>query len=161
MRTIHIETILPTDADRVWPAMLSPVTFLYVCKGLFGFPALSGRSEPLRPGERGTGSLFAFHLIPAYRHTIEIVEVDEAGKTVRTHEHGGILKAWNHTLRVEPVDERSCRYSDTVDIDAGVATSLVAALALGIYRYRQRRWHKLVRRHLMPQGAVYAPRAAN
>ncbi len=129
MRTVHIETILPTDADRVWPAMLSPVTFLYVCKGLFGFPALSGRSEALHPGERGTGWLFAFHLIPAYRHTIEIVEVDEAGKTVRTHEYGGVLKAWNHTLHVEPVDERSCRYSDTVDIDAGVATTLVAALA--------------------------------
>jgi hypothetical protein len=156
MRTVHIETILPTDADRVWPALLSPVTFLYVCKGLLGFPALSGRSEPLHAGERGTGWLFAFHLIPAYRHTIEIVEVDADGKTVRTHEHGGILKAWNHTLHVEPVDEHSCRYSDTVDIDAGVATSLVAALAIGIYRYRQRRWHKLVRRHLMPQGAAHA-----
>jgi hypothetical protein len=161
VRTVHIETILPTETDRVWPAMLSPVTFLYVCKGLFGFPALSGRSEPLRPGERGTGWLFAFHLIPAYRHTIEIVAVDEAGKTVRTHEHGGILKAWNHTLHVEPVDERSCRYSDTVDIDAGVATTLVAAVAIGIYRYRQRRWHKLVRRHMMPQGPVYAPQAMN
>jgi hypothetical protein len=159
MRTVHIETILPTDADRVWPAMLSPVTFLYVCKGLFGVPALSGRSEALHPGERGTGWLFVFHLIPAYRHTIEIVDVDEAGKTLRTHEHGGILKAWNHTLRVEPIDERSCRYSDTVDIDAGVATTLVAALAIGIYRYRQRRWHKLVRRHMMPQGAVFARQA--
>lgn len=161
MRTVHIETILPTDADRVWPAMLSPVTFLYVCKGLFGFPALSGRSEALHPGERGTGWLFAFHLLPAYRHTIEIVEVDEAGRTVRTHEYGGVLTAWNHTLHVEPVDERSCRYSDTVDIDAGVATTLVAALAMGIYHYRHRRWHKLVRRHMTPQGAVPAPQAVN
>ncbi len=156
MRTVHVETILPTDADRVWPAMLSPVTFLYVCKGLFGLPALSGRSEALRPGECGTGWLFAFHLIPAYRHTIEIVEVDQAGKTLRTHEHGGILKAWNHTLRVEPINDHSSRYSDTVDIDAGVATVFVAALATGIYRYRQRRWHKLVRRHMMPAGPAYA-----
>jgi hypothetical protein len=156
VRTVHVETILPTDADRVWSAMLSPVTFLYVCKGLLGFPALSGRSEALHPGERGTGWLFAFHLIPAYRHTIEIVEVDQAGRTLRTQERGGILKAWNHTLHVEPVDEHSCRYSDTVDIDAGVATIFVAALAMGIYRYRQRRWHKLVRRHMMPQGPAYA-----
>jgi hypothetical protein len=156
VRTVHVETILPTDADRVWPAMLSPVTFLYVCKGLLSVPALSGRSEPLRLGERGTGWLFAFHLIPAYRHTIEIVEVDQAGKTLRTHEHGGILKAWDHTLHVEPIDEHSSRYSDTVDIDAGVATAFVAALAMGIYRYRQRRWRKLVRQHMMPQGPAYA-----
>jgi hypothetical protein len=143
---------LPATADLVWPAMLSPVTFLYVCKGLFGFPALAGRSEPLRPGERGTGWLVAFHLIPAYRHTIEIVEVDEATRTVRTREHGGLLKSWNHTLHVEAVDENSCRYSDTVDIDAGPATALVAKVATGLFRYRQRRWQKLVRKHMLPQG---------
>ncbi len=64
MRTIHLETTLPTSADRVWRAMQSPVTFLYVCKGLFAVPALSGRAEPLRAGERGTGWLFAFHVYP-------------------------------------------------------------------------------------------------
>ena len=148
MRTVHVETVLPTSADRVWPAMLSPATFLYVCKGLFGFPALAGRTEWLRVGERGTGWLFAFHVIPAYRHTIEVVDVDQAAGTIRTREHGGILKAWNHTLHVEPLDGNSCRYSDTVDIDAGVLTAVVVAVANGIYRYRQRRWRKLVRRHM-------------
>lgn len=156
MRTVHLETVLPTTADRVWAAMLSPVTFLYVCKGLFGIPALSGRAEPLRLGERGTALLFAFHLLPAYRHTIEIVHIDEAEGTVRTHEHGGILRAWNHTLHVEPIDGHSCRYSDTVEIDAGPATAVVATVAIGIFRYRQRRWRKLVRRHLLPQGTAYA-----
>lgn len=156
MRTVHVETVLPTTADRVWPAMLSPVTFLYVCKGLFGIPALAGRSEPLRLGERGTAWLFAFHLIPAYRHTIEIVQIDETDKTLRTHEYGGILKAWNHTLRVEAVDEQSCRYSDTVEVDAGAVTAVVATIAAVIYRYRQRRWHKLVRQHMLPQGPAYA-----
>jgi hypothetical protein len=156
VRTVQIETVLPTTADRVWPAMLSPVTFLYLCKGLFGIPALTGRAAPLRLGERGTAWLFAFHLLPAYRHTIEIVHIDEAAGTVRTHEHGGILRSWNHTLHVEAIGEQSCRYSDTVEIDAGAATAIVARVATGIFRYRQRRWHKLVRRHLLPQGTAYA-----
>lgn len=153
MRTVHVETILPTSADRVWSAMLSPATFLYVCKGLFGFPALAGRTEDLHMGERGTGWLFAFHVIPAYRHTIEVVEVDPDTGTIRTREHGGLLKAWNHTLHVESLGEHISRYSDTVDIDAGIATGLVVAVATGIYRYRQRRWRKLVRRHLAEHGA--------
>lgn len=156
MRTVHVESVFPTTADRVWAAMLSPVTFLYVCRGLFGVPALAGRSEPLQVGECGTGWLMAFHLIPAYRHTMEILEKDETSKTVRTHEYGGITKAWEHTLHVEPVDEYSCRYSDTVDIDAGFATVIVATIAKGIYRYRHRRWRKLVRLQLMPQGPAYA-----
>ncbi|OBK92700.1 hypothetical protein A5645_23290 [Mycobacterium asiaticum] len=150
MRTVHVETVLPTSADRVWSAMLSPATFLYVCKGLFGFPSLAGRTEALRLGESGTGWLFAFHVIPAYRHTINVVEVDEATGSIRTNEYGGLLKAWNHTLHVEPIDAHSCRYSDTVDIDAGRMTGVVVAVAHGIYRYRQRRWRKLVRRHMSP-----------
>ena len=54
MRTIHLETTLPTGAEQVWPAMLSPATFLYACKGLFGVPALAGRTESFREGESGT-----------------------------------------------------------------------------------------------------------
>ncbi|WIM86332.1 hypothetical protein PT015_15620 [Candidatus Mycobacterium wuenschmannii] len=156
MRTVHLQTTLPTSADRVWRAMQSPVTFLYVCKGLFGVPALAGRSEQFRVGDRGTAWLFAFHFIPAYRHSIEVVDVDDADHTVRTHEHGGVLRAWNHTLRVESVGPDVCRYSDTVDIDAGPLTAGVAALAVGIYRYRQRRWHKLVRLQLAPQGPAFS-----
>jgi hypothetical protein len=148
VRTVHVETILPASAGRVWSAMLSPATFLYVCKGLFGFPALAGRTDALRLGESGTGWLMAFHVIPAYRHTIEVVEVDQPAGTIRTRERGGILKAWNHTLRVESLEENLCRYSDTVDIDAGMLTGVVAATANGIYRYRQRRWRKLVRLHM-------------
>jgi hypothetical protein len=154
VRTVHVETILPTSAARVWSAMLSPATFLYVCRGLFGFPSLAGRTESLRQGECGTGWLFAFHVIPAYRHTIEVIKVDQSTGTIRTHEHGGVLKAWNHTLHVEPIAEDSCRYSDTVDINAGVATGVVVAIARGIYRYRQRRWRKLVRRHMTAEVAT-------
>jgi len=47
MRTIHLETTLPTSADRVWRAMQSPVTFLYVCKGLFAVPVGSQTPCPL------------------------------------------------------------------------------------------------------------------
>lgn len=155
MRTIHLTTTLPTSADRVWRALQSTTAFLYVCKGLFSVPALQGRTEPFRVGERGTLWLFAFHVIPAYRHTIEVVEIDDETMTIRTHERGGILAAWNHTLHVEAIDERTCRYSDTVAIDAGSVTAGVAKVAVGIFRYRQRRWRKLVRLHLLPDGPAY------
>jgi hypothetical protein len=163
-RTINVSTELPADADRVWAAMKQPATFLYVIRGLLGMPALAGRSEPVRPGEAGSGWLFAFHVVPAYRHTIEVVEVDEESRTLRTHEHGGVLRRWDHVLHAEPVsdpgaDGPRCRYSDTVTIDAGRLTPVVAATAVGIYRYRQRRWHRLVRKHLLPTGPAYAVRS--
>lgn len=152
MRTVHTETVLATDTDRVWRAMQQIPTLLYVCRGLFGVPMLAGRTEPFRAGDRGTGWLFAFHVIPAYRHTIEVLSIDDATRTIRTHEHGGVLRSWNHTLHVEPVADGVCRYSDTVEIDAGRLTGMVSVLARGIYAYRHRRWRRLVRRHLSEGG---------
>ncbi|MEC3916966.1 hypothetical protein [Nocardia sp. CDC160] len=124
--------------------MQSPATFVYVCRGLIGIPALRGRVEPFQVGDRGTAWLFAFHVFPAYRHTIEVVDVDESTMTIRTHEYGGVINSWDHTLHVEALSPSRSRYTDTVEIDAGRFTPLVALLANGIYRYRHRRWHKLV-----------------
>jgi hypothetical protein len=45
------------------------------------------------------------------------------------------------------------RYSDTAEIDAGRLTGIIAAAAVWIFRYRQRRWRKHTRHHLMPAGA--------
>lgn len=156
MRTVHIETELPTDAEQVWAAMQHPTSFTYVCRGVLGMPALVGRTAAMREGESGTGWLLLFHLIPLMRYTIHLVEIDPATKTLRSQEHGGMLRSWNHTLHVEAVSTRTCRYSDTVDIDAGALTPVVARLATLLYRYRQRRWHKLVHKHLLPEGPAYA-----
>ncbi len=158
MKTVHIASELPTDADRVWAAMRHPASFNYVCRGLIGIPALVGRTEPMRAGEIGTAWLWLFHVIPFSRHTIHVVDIDEDTRSIRTQEHGGLLRAWNHTLHVEALSSARCRYSDTVDIDAGALTTLVAAAARAIYRYRQRRWHKLVTKHLLPTGPAYAHR---
>jgi hypothetical protein len=156
VRTIHIETDLPTEADRVWQAMQHPVSFSYVCRGLIGIPALSGRTEPMLEGEHGTGWLLLFHVVPLSHHTIYLAKVDPASRTLHSQEHGGMLRVWNHTLHVEQISEHRCRYSDTVEIDAGYLTPIVAGASTWIYRYRQRRWHKLVRKHLLPEGPQYA-----
>ena len=156
MRTITIQTDLPTEADRVWQAMCHPTSFLYVTRGVIGIPALAGRTEPCRAGERARGWLLLFHVIPLSRHTIELVEMNAATRTLRSREHGGFLRVWNHTLQVEPTGADTCRYRDSVDLDAGPLTGPVAVVARWIYRYRQRRWRRLVRRHLMPSGPVSA-----
>lgn len=148
MKTIQVESEFDAPAERVWEAVKSPVTFVYVVRGLFGVPLLAGRSAPVVAGEAGTGWLFLFHVIPFSRHTIKITDVDEGAMTMRTNEHGGIVRAWNHTLQVEALPDSRCRYRDTVDIDAGPFTGTVASAAVRIYRYRHRRWQRLVRKHL-------------
>jgi len=148
VQTIEVATELDAPAQSVWAAMQHPVSFLYVCRGLFSVPALAGRTAPFVEGESGSGWLFAFGLLPVWRHTIELVAVDASTMTMRSREHGGLLRRWDHTLHVEPLDESRARYSDRVDIEAGRLTRTVAWTAVLIYRYRQRRWRRLARKHL-------------
>jgi hypothetical protein len=153
MRTIHVQTELPADADRVWQAMTHAATLSYLCRGVIGFPALAGRTERFVAGETGTGWLMLFHVIPLHRHTIHADVVDPATRTIRSREHGGVIRTWNHTLHAEPLGERRCRYSDTVEVDAGILTAAVAWIGTALFRYRQRRWRKLVRKHLSARGS--------
>jgi len=59
-----------------------------------------------------------------------------------------MLRAWLHSFTVVAEGPAACRYTDTVEIDAGALSPLIAFLARWFYRYRHRRWRKLVRRHL-------------
>ena len=100
--------------------------------------------ETLEEGESIELKLTALRLIPANSHTIKLIEIDDATRTARTNEHGGALKTWNHTIHVEPLTESTCRYYDSIDLDAGRLTPAAYAVANAIFAHRQRRWHKLV-----------------
>jgi len=52
---VRRETELGASRERVWQAMLQPSTMLYVLNGVFSFPALKGRIDPIAEGEVGTG----------------------------------------------------------------------------------------------------------
>ena len=152
--TIKVASVLPAEADRVWEAMKHPASFLYVCRGVLGLPGLAGRTSGVVEGEVGTSWLMLFHLIPLHRHTIHIVRVDDEAREIETEEKGGVVRRWHHVLRVEPRSDGSSQYSDTVDVDAGVLTPVVAFLGTKLYRYRQRRWRRLALRHLQDRQAA-------
>ena len=146
--TIRVESVVDAPAARVWRALQSPATFLYVTRGILGMPALAGRTEPWQPGEVVKGWLLLFHVIPFSRHTMKVVEIDEDNRTFRAHERGGFLRVWNHSFHVEAAGPQRCRYTDTVELDAGRFTSVAAVGARWFFRYRHSRWRKLARRHV-------------
>jgi ligand-binding SRPBCC domain-containing protein len=143
--TIHRQTDLDAPAERVWQAILQPNTMLYVLKGLFSFPALNGRIDPISQGEVGSGWTLLFHVIPFTRWTIKVVRVDPDAKVIVTNEHGGMIRCWNHTLHVEERDTTHSRYTDSIEVDAGPLTRIIAACVGFIFSYRQHRLRRLAR----------------
>jgi hypothetical protein len=60
-------------------------------------------------------------------------------------EHGGAVKKWNHVILVELAGAGRTRYTDSVDIEAGLLSPAIWLYAQFFYRYRHWRWRKLAR----------------
>lgn len=144
MRTVTVSTVLDAPADVVWAALQDVAAFRHVTRGLVSLPDLPRRRR-LTEGASVTSRLRVLG-VPFSTHRLTVVRVDDGARTLVTHEGGGPLRSWVHTLHVEadgvhPAER--CRYTDRIEIDAGPLTRPVAAVAHVFYRLRQRRWRAL------------------
>ena len=142
---VKVSTLLETTADLAWRAVKRPATLLHVTRGLLGFPGLRRMPEEWRPGDRVRTRLVFFHVLPGWEHELGVAGVDEARHEIRSAEHGGPVRTWNHRIAVEPLSATRCRYTDEIDIRAGWLTPAVWLFAQVFYRYRQMRWRRLAR----------------
>ncbi len=78
-------------------------------------------------------SLFGF--MPPFDYTMEVLECDPTQMIVRSHEYGGAVKSWDHTLRVEAIPGGS-RLIDHIRIDAGAMSWAYDGWASFMYRRR-------------------------
>jgi hypothetical protein len=142
---VKAATFLNTSADRAWQAVKRSDTFLYITRGLAGFAGVPQIPGEWRQGEAARVRVLLFHLVPTWTQELRIVRVDDQRREIFTNEKGGMIRVWNHRMHVQPVSPTRCRYSDEVEIDAGLWTPLVWFWASLFFSYRQMRWRKLAR----------------
>jgi hypothetical protein len=157
---VRVSTNLDIRADLAWETVKKPETFRYIVRGVLGVRELDEVPEDWGEGLTVRVRLFFFHVIPAWRHEIRIVRVDEASHEIYTNEHGGGIRKWNHRIKIDPQSATRCRYSDEIDIGAGPLTPLVWGYAHLFYRYRQARWRKLARRLRSEGTRASSPQAS-
>lgn len=143
---VRVSTRLPAPAGVVWDIAQRTDTLRYVTRGLLGFRLEGDVPERLAEGETYRMRLLFFGLLPAWRHEIRVVRLDDAHREIRTEEHGGPVRTWRHRIAVDEEGWGSTRYLDEIEIAAGVATPIVWVYTQLFYRYRQRRWRRLARR---------------
>ena len=141
---LTVTTVLETDADTAWWLMKKTSTFLFLVRGLLGLSRSSDLPQEWTEGYELRTRLWFFHVLPAWRHELRILAVDETGRFVKTDEHSGLL-AYRHTLAVEPISQSICRYSDTLELDDGLPARLAWPILQVFFRYRQMRLRKMVR----------------
>jgi len=136
---VEISTRLDMSAERAWETVKKSNTLFFITKGLLGFSQNNFPAE-WQEKETVTARLLLFNLIPAWKHEIRFVRIDERQYELFTNEKGGVVSVWNHLIKVVPEGEEFCIYTDKIEIEAGVLTPIVWFFAQIFYRYRQRRW---------------------
>lgn len=139
---VKVSSVFAAPVDRVWALVKQSVTLRYVTRGLLGFSGFF--PSEWEEGDSVTVRFFFFHFIPAWRHTLTVVKVDDTAKKIQTQEGGGLVKQWNHQITVAPMPDNQCLYTDEIDIKARPFTLFVGLYAHLFYRYRQLRWRKLL-----------------
>ena len=143
---VSITTKLALSADEVWQMLTRKSTFLYVTRGMVGYSGAEEWPERLFcPRALIVTKLRILHFLPPTPHVVEIVRVDEDAMQVETRESGGPVRSWKHNMQVEAIRSDLCRYTDRIEIQAGLLTPAVWLFACLFYRYRQMRWRLLTR----------------
>ena len=145
MRTIVVTSDFNAPAEVVWPGIQTPHAFVHIANGMLRFPAASRLDGPWTVGQTIVGWTFLFNVIPFSKHHLSVASIDHETRTLVSDEHGGLLRRWHHSLHVKSLADQRCRYTDTIEIDAGPLTPVVACYARIFYRYRQWRWKRLAR----------------
>jgi hypothetical protein len=140
-----IRTRLDAPASKVWGLAQKPVTLLFISRGLLAFKGASAWPETFREGFSIETRLFFFHILPAWKHRLRIASIDDNHLELLSNECGGLIRSWNHLIRIEPIAQQGCDYTDRLEIKAGWITLLVWVYAHLFCRYRQLRWKRLLR----------------
>ena len=98
---VRVSTNLPIDAAAGMELLRKPALLRHIMRGLLGF---RGELPDRWPGIGGsvTVRLWFFGVLPAWKHTIYIVEADDTH--LKTNEHGGFIRAWDHEARFQPLE---------------------------------------------------------
>jgi hypothetical protein len=142
---VESSTELLAPADRVWAQVKRPATVRHVSKGLLGLRVAGGLPDRFTRGDTLRARLLLFHAVPLWRHELQVVRVDDRDLVAETHEHGGPIRRWDHRIEVEQSLGPRSRYTDRVEIEAGVLTPLVWVGAKLLFAYRRARWRRLAR----------------
>lgn len=145
---VLVESTLPCDADLAWSAVQTSALLHEVCAPIIYLSPEPGAVIPARWENATTVRLRVrmFGLLPLATRVLHWERIDQTAREMQTREHDALIRLWDHRIHVQPLAAGECRYTDDVEVQAGVLTPLVWLFAQAFYRHRQRRWRRVAKR---------------
>lgn len=139
--------MLNAPADRVWQEAQTTRLLDYVVAPLIVFRPVTPATLPeIWEEAKYLVEIRLFGAIPFGQQWINISFASTAPPCYQLEDagHSKIILRWQHHITICESGETSSRYSDEIDIAAGVLTPFIWAYAQVLFRFRQWRWRKLV-----------------
>ena len=137
-RTHTIAKVYPVSAQTLWADILDPVALAESMKGAFSYFGLP--SEPVFEGQRIVVSIKRWGWFPMGQWTMDVVKRDDERLILESREFGSLVRTYRHRLEIETLSEHESRYTDYLDLDAGLFTDMILPTFVSMYekRHRQR-----------------------
>jgi hypothetical protein len=138
--TIYSE--LNIDINTAWNEVQKSSLLKFVCKGKVTFkPVGSEFPEYWKENMTIKTKMLIYGLIPfGGIHSLKFAEVEPEKFSALTNEKNSIVKIWNHRIIMGKIDENRIKYTDEIELNAGILTNFVSKWAESLYLHRQKRW---------------------
>lgn len=146
-RKVVVTTTLNSNIHEVWQRIQNVDTLVKICKPMARFTPYNGEMPTNWGIDRSYDFNLYFHcILPVGKHTIRIESMNEQTHEIQSREYNTLVPIWNHLIKIESVDGKSVRYTDEIELYAGVLTGFVAWWSSRFYRHRQKRWAVILRK---------------
>lgn len=145
-----LTTQLECPIETVWMQVHRPALLEHIAWPLIRFTYRAPRTPPPRWVEgRYRVGMWSFGVLPLGGQWVGIEYPEGSsiadGKAVlRDNGSGTLIHKWDHWIFLEDIGNGRTRYTDRLDVEAGVLTPFVWLFARLFYGHRQRRWRTLV-----------------
>lgn len=146
MPVVEISTYLEASPDQVWDALQKPRLLFFVARPILRFTPVDPPDFPERwIAQDYTVRLWFLGVLPLGRQIIGLSHPPAEGdvRFIRDNGRSAIIRRWDHLISIAP-ENGGTRYTDRVEIAAGLLTPFIVMFAHVFYRHRQRRWRHLV-----------------
>lgn len=149
---VQVSTLLDCPPAITWQEVQTSKLLEYVAAPLVKFVPVQPDTFPeVWVDGKYLVQMRLLGVIPFGKHWIVIsrpTTVNDSNKQV--HEllddgYGDIISKWRHLITIQETLDGRTHYTDTIEVAAGILTFGVWIYANIFYRYRQRRWRKLVK----------------
>lgn len=141
---VKISTTLPCSSERAWREIQHINLLLHIAHPLVTFEPVEPNVFPATWSDASyLVQMRVFGFIPFGEQWVAI-KLNHEKFELLDDGHSNLIKQWRHKITVQRTSEGCTRYTDTIDIKAGIFTFGVWLFANVFFRHRQRRWRRLI-----------------